>query len=115
MTKKKLEAQIRAYFEEKDQTNGRYGPLDLAAFLGVDKETFYGFLDNPKLSPLVKWALTKIAGQLETGVNWDASRAVFLLKQREIAGYSDKQDNKGETQTKVRIYFGDAKDGEVFS
>lgn len=89
--------------------------MDLAAFLGVDGETFFGFLNDPKLASLVKWAMTKIAGQLETGVNWDASRAVFLLKQRAIAGYSDRPDGKGSTPANIRVYFGDAQDGEVFS
>jgi hypothetical protein len=115
VTRKKLECKIQEYFAQKDEVNGRYGPLDLAAFLGVDGETFYGFLDDPKLASLVKWAITKIAGQLETGVNWDASRAVFLLKQRAIAGYSDRPDGKGNAPASIRVYFGDAQDGEVFS
>ena len=115
VTKKELTEKINDYFVQKDLEKGRYGPLDLAAFLGVDGETFYHFLDDPKLSSLVKWALTKIAGQLETGTNWDASRAVFLLKQREIAGYCDRPEKESDTQLGVRIYFGDARDGEVFS
>lgn len=115
MTRKTLACKIQEYFAQKDEVNGRYGPLDLAAFLGVDGETFFGFLNDPKLASLVKWAMTKIAGQLETGVNWDASRAVFLLKQRAIAGYSDRPDGKGSTPANIRVYFGDAQDGEVFS
>lgn len=111
----RLEQEILAYFEQKDAENGRYGPLDLAAYLGLDKAAFYALLDDPQCAPSVRWALTKIAGQMETGKNWDATRAVFLLKQADIAGYADRPDPNAGGQIKVRIYFGDAENSEVFS
>lgn len=113
MRPRRLQQKINAYFRTRDEAHGRYGPSDLAAFIGVDRETFYSYLENDELKGIVKLALTRIAGQLETSDYWDASRAIFLLKQRQIAGYSDKAD-KSAAPVEVRVRFGEQTDEAMF-
>ena len=102
--KKALEAQMAAYFAQRE--GELYSAADLCAFLGVSIEELRALYDDERVGEVVRRAMTRIAAQLERDPRWmgsNASKSVFLLRQKIYGGYNDKPGSDGKMVVELRL------------
>lgn len=110
-----------AYFKSCDESGALYGEAGLALYLNEHNpkghiitvtalRRWYDGEFCEYLQDAVHLAYMRIAAQIETDPRYQekggmATRGIFLQKQRRIAGYSDRENDKKDTT--VNIVFGD--------
>lgn len=123
-------AAANAYFDEADAEGKLYGEAGLCLGLSrrnrggraVSVATLRGWYDRglescPGLQEAVQMAYLRIQEQIETNPAYMEksgmiTKAMFLLKQKRLGGYLDKQENK--TEQSVRVSFGKNMDKSDF-
>ena len=112
-----LETTADRYFAHCDETDCLYGEAGLALGLGLDLETLRAWYDGserPEMQAVVRRAYLRIQNQIESSPAYRdrgmQSRAAFLLKQRRLGGYRERED----ASTRIRVLFGPNADESDF-
>lgn len=104
-----VRAAAEAFFQQRDEAEMPYGEAGLALALGVSRDELrliYDGESQPELQEVVRWAYLRMQDQLESSPIFQkstmATRAVTLLKQPRLGGFSDHSEG-GPVRLLVRL------------
>lgn len=104
-----LQERLDKYFAMRE--GELYSAADLCAYLGISTGELRALYDDERVGGIVQRAMTRVAAQLERDPRWmgsNASKSVFLLRQKIYGGYNDKPGGDGKVIVELRMKnFGD--------